>query len=362
MILNKRSYRWFYDHIHSHYYDLMIKWCALPFGGEKNLRKRLLEPVSFGYTDYILDMCCGTGSATFTIAEKAGDQARIVGLDLSIGQLRIARAKNRFSTVRFLQGDAASMNFPEDSFDKVFITHAIHEMKRDERMATLKEARRILKDGGTVVVLELDNPNSLFVRVLVGFWFFYWLPFNFETPTRRDMFRRGVISELRKAGFAEVHKTSFFHGVFQVVQATKEASRTLLVTQAEEAASAKPKHIRVTEVDGHAIVTFENVEQSVSFCSAESSGQLGKELQALVDQEKWVSIILDFGNEAFIPQGWFELVLVHLHKILGEKLKLCNLPSAVMEHFEINRLATVFDIYPKLEDALVASRSGDQSR
>jgi hypothetical protein len=30
MILNKRSYRWFYDHIHSHYYDLMIKWCALP--------------------------------------------------------------------------------------------------------------------------------------------------------------------------------------------------------------------------------------------------------------------------------------------------------------------------------------------
>jgi ubiquinone/menaquinone biosynthesis C-methylase UbiE len=79
---------------------------------------------------------------------------------------------------------AQSTGFPDNSFDKVFITHAIHEMKRDERTATLEEARRVLKDGGTVAVLELDNPSSLFVRIIVGFWFFYWLPFNFERETQ----------------------------------------------------------------------------------------------------------------------------------------------------------------------------------
>jgi demethylmenaquinone methyltransferase/2-methoxy-6-polyprenyl-1,4-benzoquinol methylase len=121
MILNKQSYRWFYDRIHSRYYDLMIKWIALPFGGEQKIRKRLLEPVSFGLADTILDLCCGTGSATFAIAEKAGDQARIIGLDLSIGQLRQASAKNPFSNVSFLQGDATSTGFPDKSFDKVFV-------------------------------------------------------------------------------------------------------------------------------------------------------------------------------------------------------------------------------------------------
>ena len=204
MILNKRSYRWFYDHIHSRYYDLMTKWFMLPFGGEGRLRKRLLEAVSFGPTDTILDMCCGTGSATFAIAEKAGDQARIVGLDLSIGQLRRAQAKNRLSNVRFLQGDSTNTSFNDGCFDKVFVTHAIHEMQRKDRLATLTEVRRLLKPDGTVLVLELDNPSSLFVRIIVGFWFFYWLPFNFETPTRRDMFRRGVVNEVREAGFEDV--------------------------------------------------------------------------------------------------------------------------------------------------------------
>ena len=218
MILNKRSYRWFYDHIHSRYYDLMTKWFMLPFGGEGRLRKRLLEAVSFGPTDTILDMCCGTGSATFAIAEKAGDQARIVGLDLSIGQLRRAQAKNRLSNVRFLQGDSTNTSFNDGCFDKVFVTHAIHEMQRKDRLATLTEVRRLLKPDGTVLVLELDNPSSLFVRIIVGFWFFYWLPFNFETPTRRDMFRRGVVNEVREAGFEDVTKASFFHGVLQVVE------------------------------------------------------------------------------------------------------------------------------------------------
>jgi demethylmenaquinone methyltransferase/2-methoxy-6-polyprenyl-1,4-benzoquinol methylase len=246
MILSKRSYRWFYDHIHSRYYDLMIKWIALPFGGERKLRERLLEPVSFGPKDTILDMCCGTGSATFAIAEKAGNQARIVGLDLSSGQLRMAQAKNRFSNVSFLQGDATSTGFPDDSFDKVFVTHAIHEMQRKDRLATLTEAWRTLKPDGTVVVLELDNPSSLLVRIIVGCWFFYWLPFNFETPTRRDMFRRGVVNEVKEAGFVDVTKASFFRGVCQVVQGTKEGPSRQRATQAEEAASAKPKHARLT--------------------------------------------------------------------------------------------------------------------
>ena len=121
-----------------------------------------------------------------------------------------------------------------------------------------------------------------------------------------------------------------------------------------------PKHIRVTEVDGHAVVCFNNLERVV--VPGEELEQLDSELQALAGRESWVSVILDFEDEPFIPYGAFEVVLIRLHKMLGERLKLCNVPSLVMEHFEINRLATLFYICPTREDALQASHSGRQAK
>lgn len=122
----------------------------------------------------------------------------------------------------------------------------------------------------------------------------------------------------------------------------------------------KPKHIRVTEVSGHAVVCFNNLERVV--WPGEELEQLREELQALADQEPWVSVILDFENEPFIPYCAFEVALVRLHKMLSERLKLCNVPSLVREHFEINGLAAVFYICPTREDALQASHSGRQTK
>ena len=44
-----------------------------------------------------------------------------------------------------------------------------------------------------------------------------WLPFNFETPTRKDMFEHGLTKEVEEVGFQNVSKISKFKGVFQVV-------------------------------------------------------------------------------------------------------------------------------------------------
>jgi demethylmenaquinone methyltransferase/2-methoxy-6-polyprenyl-1,4-benzoquinol methylase len=221
MVLSRRAYKWFYDHVHSRYYNIVIKYCFLPFGGESKCRAELLAPVEFAPGEEILDLCCGTGGATRAILRQAGDHSHVTGLDLSVGQLRVARRRPELRKVQFLAGDAACAPFQNASFDKVFITHAIHEMMRDARLTVLAEARRILKDGGRLIILELDRPGSLWVRLFIGFWFFYWLPFNFETPTRRDMLKHGVVEEVREAGFREVSKKSKCHGVLQVVQGVR---------------------------------------------------------------------------------------------------------------------------------------------
>ena len=219
--MKRKVYKWWYDHIASPFYNAMMKWISLPFGGEAALRRAMIEPVSFEKGEKILDMCCGTGGATVFISEKAGSTCEITGMDLSSGQLHYARKRQYDCPTQFIQGDVTDTGFQASSFDKVFITHALHEMLRESRLQTLREAKRVVKHRGQVIVLDLDNPPSLRLRLLIGFWFLYWLPGNFETPTRRDMFRHGLSNEVQESGFVNVKKYSAYRGIFQTVIATK---------------------------------------------------------------------------------------------------------------------------------------------
>ena len=181
------------------------------------MRTKLIEPVSFKRGERILEMCCGTGGATFYISQKAGNSSEIIAMDLSSGQLRHARRRKYCCPTQFIEGDVKNTTFEENFFDKVFITHAIHEMPRESRLKTLCEAKRVLKNRGEVIVLEIDKPDGIWLRMLIGLWFFYWLPGNFETPTRRDMFRRGLSNEVKESGFMSVRKHSACCGIFQTV-------------------------------------------------------------------------------------------------------------------------------------------------
>lgn len=221
MVPSRKVYRWLYDHVHCHYYDMLLKWCFLPLGGEDKVRRSLIDAVDVQEGDRVLDMCCGTGTATFLMASRAGEHAQIKGIDLSSGQIRIARKKNHFPNIEFMVMDASDTYFDEGYFDKVVIGHALHEMTRSTRLAVLKEARRVARDGGVLAVLEMDTPPNLVRHAYVGLWWFYWLPFNPESPTRRDMLRHTVVQELKEAGFRDVSKTSTFGGTLQVVQGRK---------------------------------------------------------------------------------------------------------------------------------------------
>jgi demethylmenaquinone methyltransferase/2-methoxy-6-polyprenyl-1,4-benzoquinol methylase len=223
MSADRKAYIWFYDNIHSRYYDILMKWCYLPLGGERRSRDEMISDIDFSENEMILDMCCGTGGATFPIARRVHRTSRIIGMDLSRGQIRRAKKKNGYDNVEFIQGDVQRTGYPDENFNKVFITHSLHEMSRDTRLKVLAEAGRIMKTGGELFILELDRPDSFLIRFLTGLWFFYWLPFNFETPTRRDMIKHGLVNEVRISGFKDIEKISKTRGLLQVVTAKKRS-------------------------------------------------------------------------------------------------------------------------------------------
>ena len=85
-----------------------------------------------------LDVACGTG---FLTRHLRGD---VVALDQSERMLEEARRQAPRATV--LRGDALSLPFPNDAFDRVFTAHFYGHLAEGERAAFLAETRRVARE------------------------------------------------------------------------------------------------------------------------------------------------------------------------------------------------------------------------
>jgi anti-anti-sigma regulatory factor len=112
----------------------------------------------------------------------------------------------------------------------------------------------------------------------------------------------------------------------------------------------------VKEIDGVPVVRFYDLNAVVSGSEMDRIASLEAELFSVAEQNP-LAVVLDFEDKSFIAAAIIEHVFVKLHKQLNAKLKMCSLPKMVMEHFKMNRLATLFHIYTTVEDALAAVKA-----
>ena len=100
----------------------------------------------------VLDVGCGTGEFERLILNEHPEQ-RIVGVDLSVRMLKIARQKcEAYANVGFCAASAAALPFADHSFDLVVSASALHYFDQPE--LSLEEMRRVLKPGGSAVILD----------------------------------------------------------------------------------------------------------------------------------------------------------------------------------------------------------------
>ncbi|MCC7383968.1 MAG: methyltransferase domain-containing protein [Deltaproteobacteria bacterium] len=150
--LSKRVYA-----IFAHVYDAVV----LPF---RKLRREVANMVALGPGSRLLDVATGTGAQAFAFAAKARE---VVGIDLSVAMLRVARRKNRFPNVTFQQADAADLPFEDGSFDASCVSFALHEMPSSVRERVLREMERVTKPGGSVTVVDYALPRNRVASSLV---------------------------------------------------------------------------------------------------------------------------------------------------------------------------------------------------
>jgi ubiquinone/menaquinone biosynthesis C-methylase UbiE len=103
----------------------------------------------------VLEIATGPGYFCIELA-KLGN-FKITGLDLSNDLVKIARTNAEQAGVKvdFLQGNASSIQFPDVSFDFVFCSWAIKNFMEPQK--ALNEMYRVLKPGGTVLIIDLNQ-------------------------------------------------------------------------------------------------------------------------------------------------------------------------------------------------------------
>jgi ubiquinone/menaquinone biosynthesis C-methylase UbiE len=100
----------------------------------------------------VVEFGAGTGYYTSVLAGKADS---LLATDIAPGMLDVARDRVRADNVKFQTADCQSTGLPAAAFDTAFISLVIHFT---DPAATIAEMHRVLKPGGTLIIVNLDMP------------------------------------------------------------------------------------------------------------------------------------------------------------------------------------------------------------
>lgn len=204
-ILREWSYRYQW------LYDAIANLAALSVGGEGRFRQIALQGLTIHPETKILDLCCGSGQATGVLVKYSQN---VTGLDAS--PLSLKRAQQNVPQAKYVEAFAEQIPFPNNSFDLVHTSAALHEMEPLQLRQIIKEVYRVLKPGGKFTLVDFHAPsNWLF---LPGIYLFLFL---FETQTAWQLLKTDLVELLEEVGFKMQNQTFHAGGSLQVVQVEK---------------------------------------------------------------------------------------------------------------------------------------------
>ena len=175
-------------------YDPIVKL----LGGDA-ARKALLAQAALRPEQHILEIGCGTGTLVMQI-KKLHPNAEVIGLDPDPKALARARRKaaRAAASIQFDLGFAGGLPYAGASFDRVFSCFMFHHLPADEKEKMLSEARRVLRPGGELHMLDFEGPEDSTHSFLGGLLH--------SNKRLKDNAEASVLGRMRHADFADARK------------------------------------------------------------------------------------------------------------------------------------------------------------
>ena len=144
----------------------------------------------------VLEIGFGGGVSTQLASQKAS-QGFVAGIDHSATMVQAASKRNadaiKAGRVELKQGDAASVPYPDESFDIVFSLHSIYFWQN--LVECLKGLRRVLKPGG-LLAITIQPRNR-------------WREEQLDAPGMTLFFGKEVAEKFASAGFQNIRIESY---------------------------------------------------------------------------------------------------------------------------------------------------------
>ena len=155
-------------------------------------------------SERLLEIGAGTG-LNFVLYPPA---TRGVATDPSTEMLKFARGKEKPEGVRLVQSCGESLPFKDDSFDAAVATLVFCSVASPRR--SFAELQRVVKSGGTIVLLEHVRPNGVLGPI-------FDLINRITVPLCDDHFNRRTVDEARAVGLELQRVEASLMGIMNII-------------------------------------------------------------------------------------------------------------------------------------------------
>ena len=205
------TYWWAYVHPNAvRFFERQWLVNLILWGNFARLRDAALDELGDELTGRTLQVACVYGDFTPRLSQRVAAGASLDVVDVLPIQLANLRRKlPAGAPVALIHRDAADLRMPDASYDRVVLFFLLHEIPENVRRRTLKEAMRVVKPGGEVVIVDYHAPARWHpLRSVMR-----WILRNFE-PFALDLWEHEVERWLPEP-IRSIRKDTYYGGLYQ---------------------------------------------------------------------------------------------------------------------------------------------------